>query len=1218
MTNALKFVGLLVHSVRRSSLFYAAILLLAVVALPSRSFAQNATIVGTVSDPTGAAIPNVSVAITNTDTGRTTTIPTNDAGQYVAPDLPVGHYTVKAVAAGFKTTDRQGIVLNVGDRLRVDFQMTIGAKTESITVEANPIAVQSDSAEVSSLVNGKQITELATNGRTIYSYVQLTPGAAGLTPDTQLPVPVGGNGNISFNGNRSGHNLYLLDGGENSDRGGAGSSSVMPSVDALAETRTLTSNYSADYGLSSGGTISSVVKAGTQTIHASAWEFFRNDALDARGFFNPAPQQVAKLRYNIYGFNVGGPVTFGKLYNPSKTKTFFFYNMEWRKIIQGQNINQQVPFTDTYGGNFANNLPADKTLNDKTTVVPNSGLHVPCANQLSSTQVAAFNAAGITKFSTPGADGDCAVHGGEPLSSQPTYVAFPGNAIPSGTNSLLNPYAQSLLTAGGSFGGIFPAPNNGSHFQQPVNAPIDVREEIVRIDQNIGDKFTIYGHFVAEQISQNFTTSMWSGDNVPSVGNSFGNPSYAGVVHTAYTISPTLVNEVSFNYNGNRINILPTGLVTSPDPYNRFFSVAGQDSDNRIPSINLGGSTGSQYTVNWMPWVNKADSYQIRDDVSWARGRHQIKMGGGWLLYKKVQDWFKNTQGNYTFNGSFTGNDFADYLLGYAQNYTEDALKESGHWNNVSWALYVQDNWRVNNRLTLNLGLRWDGIPHTYEASNQMANFYPGLYDTSTPALLSADGNTVCNGVDITTGCTGVSPALFNNTTIGQYFYVNGIAQCGSSGVPKGCVNNSWLNFQPRLGFAYDLKGDGKTVIRGGYGVMNERIQGNDVYNNAGTVPLAASINFTNVLLNNPGSSTTSNTPAAAGIPVNNVTGMDKSNYASPRSTQFSFGVEHSIGRSVLSVAYVGTQNRHQNYYQEINLAPQGDLAIFQENADCTTVTVYCPVVGNKPVYNLDVANPGYHGIRLARNEANSDYNSLQMSLRGSWLSNNLQYQVGYTYSHTNDATTAGSSAGDLGMISNPYLGWKYDFGPSPYDIRNNFFANFVYDLPFLRHSDNKLAKTLLGGWEISGIVIAKSGAPINIGENNNNVTNIVPNYGQNLNRPDQSGAVHNPHTVAEWFDTSIYTDPAPGTWGNTPRNSIRGPGRQNWNISFFKNFVFSETRGSNLQFRAEFFNLWNHTQLQGDGLNNGISNNFGASDFGQVKSAYDPRIIQLALKLYF
>jgi hypothetical protein len=1114
---------------------------------------QAGTIVGTVTDASGALLPNVTITITNTATGVSKSSVTNTAGEYIFPGIQIGTYDVKATLQGFKVAVRNGVVLNATDRLRTDFQMAVGAVSETVSVEAAGLAVQSDSGEVSSLINGTQITELSTKNRTIYSYASLTTGAANLNPDTQVPVPVGGaSGNISFNGNRPGHNLYLLDGGENSDRGGAGSSSVLPSMDAIAETQVLTSNYSAEYGLSSGGTISSVTKSGTNKYHASAWEFFQNDALQAHNYFDKPGAKKAEFRYNVFGFNVGGPVP------GLNHKLFFFYNMEWRRLVNGTNINQTVPLPSTYGGNFGST----------TITVP-------------TTASASFMARGC-----PGGVLPAGVTPGQP---------FPSNTIP---KCMLDANAQSLLTAGGKYGGIFPAPTNGAQFQAPVSLPNDLREEITRIDYNPTSKLTIYGSFVAESVAQNLATSMWSGDNVPSVGNTFGNPSYAGVLHTAYTIKPTLLNEVSFNYNGNRIHILPAGLVSAPSSFtfSPFFPHTGDGTNvqNRIPSIQLNGSTGTNYTSNWMPWNNKADSYQVRDDLSWSKGRHQLKMGGGWLLYKKVQDWFKNTQGNFQFNGKFTGNDFADYLIGLASNYTEDAVKSAGNWNNTSWALYLQDNFRANNRLTLNLGLRWDGVPHTYEANNKMNNFYTSLYDSNKAAILNA-GN---NSVSPASPGLGTSP----DPALPGSFYVNGIATCGK-GVPKGCVNDAWKNFGPRIGFAYDVAGDGKTVIRGGYGLMYERIQGNDVYNNAGTVPLAASINFNNVSLSSTPTDITTGVKNSGSIPVNNITGLDRNSYKAPSSSQYSLGVQRSLGKSVLAVSYVGSQNRHQNYYEETNLPVYGSLPT---------------LLANNSQYNASVPYLGYTSVRMAVNEANGNYNSMQASIRGS-LKSDLQYQVGYTYSHTNDAGSQNSSALDLGNISNPYQGWKYDFGPSPYDIHNVFFTNFVYDIPFLKNSSNKALKTGLGGWEVSGIVSVLSGAPLNIGTtsglNGNNVASIVPN---SSNRPNRSGAAHDPHAVTQWFDTSIFTAPAAGTWGNTPRSSVRGPGRDNWSLSLFKNFWFNQERGSNLQFRAEFFNVWNHTQFIGNQQLNGISTNLGSSNFGHVTGAYDPRTIQFALKLSF
>src|SRR5271166_31562 len=373
-----------------------AVLCVFLLGMSFHAFAQEATILGTVTDPSGSVVPNVKIRIIHVETNEVRNVVTNDVGQYVAADLPVGHYNVTAQASGFKMEDHHDVALNVADRARVDFQMQLGSTTETVSVEANVVRVQTDTGEVSSVVTGQQISQLSTNGRNVFALEALTPGASSIQADFQVPTSAGGDFNVSFNGQRVSHNLWVVDGGEAADRGGGGGADVLPSEDAIAEFRTMTSNYSAEYGLSSAGTISMVIKSGTKQLHATAFYFGRNDALDARNYFNPAPNPVAELRFHDFGFNVGGPVTLHP--KSSSPKTFFFYNMEWRRYITGGLYNQTVPFTSTYGGNFASNLPASSDDPLTKSPVPNSGLHVPCTGQLSAALAASFASAGITTF----------------------------------------------------------------------------------------------------------------------------------------------------------------------------------------------------------------------------------------------------------------------------------------------------------------------------------------------------------------------------------------------------------------------------------------------------------------------------------------------------------------------------------------------------------------------------------------------------------------------------------------------------------------------------------------------------------------------------------------------------------------------------------------------------------------------------------------------------
>jgi hypothetical protein len=1165
-----------VFCLKQLRLHHLAVLCLALVALSFTVKAQDATIVGTVTDPSGASVPNVKITITSIETGLTKTATTADSGTYVIPELKIGHYNARAEAAGFKIAEQKDLVLQVGDRARIDFQMQLGGAQETVTVEANAVRVQTDSGEQSNVITDQQMSQLSVNGRSIYQLAQLTPGASSQI-NGFVNTPVGGDSNVEFNGMRQNHNIYLLDGGEDDDRGGAGGMSIAPSTDAIAEFRALTSNYSADYGLSSGATMTMVLKSGSSTLHASAWEFLRNDALDARGFFNPANNldgthnQVAELRLNVFGFNVGGPVTLGKFYNRDRKKTFFFYNMEWRRLIQGNITNGQVvPLPSTYGGNFGT-----------------TAINVPSATTV---------APGVLFKNCPGGVAPAGVVQGSP---------FPGNTIPS---CMIDPNSTALLSAG-----IFPAPTAGNRFNGPSTTPTNLKEEVVRIDHNFSSKFSVFGHFIAEQVSQGYSISQWSGANIPTVGDTFGNPSYSAVVHATYSINPNLLNEVAFNYNGNRINIIPfagAGLSSLgiPSGYtatnSRLFT--GPNNLDRIPNIDLNGSTGTKFEISSWPWVNKADDYQIRDDISWTHGSHQFKFGGSWALYKKVQDLFGQTQGGFGFDGTFTGNDFADFLLGDAKSYQELAVQDKGLWNNVSWALYAQDNWRVNRKLTVNLGLRWDGVPHTYEANNRMGNFYPSLYNPANAATFNKNG-TICSG-PTDPGCAAASPGLGtspNPILAGVPLYLNGIGIPGQNGVPKGLVDNHWASFGPRIGFAYDLSGEGKTVVRGGFGIMYERIQGNDMYNAGPNIPFSLQVNApAPVEFDNPRLSL--GTGAAATFPINpaDITGLNRADYKQPASYQWSLGVQHSLGaRTVASVSYVGNTNRYQNDYTQYNLPPQAALIpLINGVAGATYATSGVPF-------------PGFRSIRLSTNEANSHYNGLQLDIN-SQVGKDLFLRAFYTYSKTIDPGTGSNGGQDLQDVSNPYMGWRYDVGPGGYDRTHNAVVNFIYDLPVFRHSDSRLLRTAVGGWQVSGIVTMESGIPINIGLSGNQGGNSLPNA---TNRPDLASKISYPQTVSatgqqviQYINPASFANPAIGAFGDLGHNAARGPGRDNWNISLFKSFVFSETRGSRLEFRAETFNTWNHTQF------NQVSNNFGSKNFGQFTSAFDPRVMQLGLKLYF
>src|ERR1035441_2091347 len=504
---------------------------------------ETASIVGTVVDQSGAAVPGAKVLLTNTDTGLVRPTTTNSTGSYAAHELTFGHYVVRVEAPGFKVSERTGITLNVNDTVRADAALQVGESKESITVEANTVQVQADTNEVSQTITASEVADLATNGRNIIQLAALVPGADSNLPDFDTPMAQTQNRTIQFNGQRSDHNDWIINGGEAYDRGGGGIMLVSPSEDPLEEFKVLPSNYPADLGQASGGIITMATKGGTRDYHLGAWEYFRNDKIDANTFFaNLNGQRRPELRYNAFGFNGGGPVP--KIGH--EKKTFFFYNQEWRREIQGNAINASSVPPAASGGNFGYLLPSNGCTGG-------SCVQLKAPQTADPSEIAKLAQYGLS----PGA-------------------IIPNNVIPSG---LIDSNAKALLAAG-----LFPSANSANNlYYATANQAVFYREENFRVDHQIGSKLALMASLIYDNASERDIPPLWAGGTYATAGSVMAVPSWAGVVHATYTISPTLLNEAAFNYNGNDLNITDFGVWQKPTGYTVPNLFPSDNPANKLP-----------------------------------------------------------------------------------------------------------------------------------------------------------------------------------------------------------------------------------------------------------------------------------------------------------------------------------------------------------------------------------------------------------------------------------------------------------------------------------------------------------------------------------------------------------------------------------------------------------------------------------------------------------
>jgi len=1138
------------------SLFWLALIAACLTATTPAWGQENAVITGTVTDPSGAAIPNAAITLTNQATQVARQSISSGSGGFNFVNLGVGQYTLVVTAAGFQKFSRTDIVLNVAQTREENVSLTVGSAGDTVTVQADALQVQTETSEVSNLISGEQVTQLATNGRNVTSLAALGMGKSNNLPSFGGVDALTSANGISFNGTRVSHNIYMLDGGELNDRGCGGCFSSLPSIDALAEFQTLDSNYSADYGLGSGGTVLMVIKSGTQQYHGSVWEFNRNEDYSANNYFTKqAGQGRPEFRLNVPGGNIGGPLFIPHVYNESRNRTFFFVNEEWRRLIQGSS----PAVANTIA---ANNFP---TLGEDLVYTPPSNGTVPV----------------VPATTDPRLVGD---DGNGGLYHQLGLVAgqpFPENKIP---KELIDQNAVLELNAG-----TFPKPNLGtSQFISSIPAPTNIREDVVRIDHTINSKFQLMGHYLHDQSSKSFFGPLWGDSSYPTVGTAMLNPSWSATIRLTQTYSPSLLNETSFLYSGNKIHLSPvaqgSNSFTQPSGWNAtsFFPAANNEGA-RLPEVQLGAPYSTTWSSSYFPWHNAYYGYQIKDDVSWTRGRHQFKFGFGYLRAPKNQQLQANTQGTANFNNTtFSGDSYINFLLGDAASFTQLDFLDGKHWVTNNYAMYAVDNWKATPRLTLNLGVRYDIMPHAFERSNQFANFVASDYDSS-----------LGNPVDPVSG-TLDSASL--TTFEGQQFYLNGVREAGVGGFPVGVVKNHYNTIQPRIGFAFNPDGTGKTVIRGGFGMFFERVQGNDVYNAALNPPFAYQPSATNVYFSNPNTSALTGQTTTQSFP-STLTNLDYE-YKAPGTAQFSLGIQRELAHSVIAVLqYVGSTGWNQSDDRHVNTLPfDAPLSVRQAVAS-----------GSAPT-NFYRQFPGFSDINQEENRTNANYHSLQAGIR---MENRhgLTVQFSYTWSHEIDIVS-----GDLGGVSNPF-NFEYDRGSGSLDRRNNFNASYIYQLPFFKRSSNLLARTALGGWEVSGVTFAESGTPINV-----TFGNDVLGYGGGItNRPDVTGKVTYPKTQKQWFDPSAFSAPvAPwdggsnNGFGNARKDTLRGPGQFNTNLSLFKAVPLSPGEGVKLEIRIESFNTFNHTQF------NAVDTSFTDGNFGAVTSAYDARTLQLGGKLRF
>jgi hypothetical protein len=1197
---------------------------------------SSSSITGTVKDTKGGVIQGATVTVSDPSQGVQRTSQTNELGIYVFPDLPPGTYALTAESQGFKKTTTQDIVLPVSSRINLgDTALEIGSLTDTITIEADQgqLQVSSSSGERSDLVTNRQIRDLALNGRNVVDLFKTIPGviSSGVVANAASTV-TNIVGNININGTRALQHEYTIDGITNINLGNNTGALVSINPDALEEVKVLTSNYQAEYGRSGGGYIGLTTRGGTSEFHGGARYFRRHDSMNANSYFNDERGGQGSFtrplyRYNYYGWDLGGPILIPKVLK-NRNKLFFFASQEYYQqlVPQASSVNIRVPTVLEKTGDFSQSV---------------DGAGKPIT---------------IIDPTTPG-------------------VAFPGNKIP--TNRLYGPGAAIM--------NFLPAPNttvgaNSYNYTSQVPSAYPRRETILRGDYQINGATRLSVRWVHNYDAQKFaygtTTASW---NWPlAITDRMNGPGNVQTISLTRNFGSTLVNEFIFGAGLGGVTIAPEGnkATRATTGINTPLLYPDANTPGLIPSLTFGGIASVPATVNtsvFGTFVQQFRIYQATDNLSKVWNNHLFKIG----IYIQSASNNSNSQNTVESNIDFstsgtnpltTGNPFANALLGVYNSYSQQSAKVYGAFGYKEISGYLQDTWKIHPRLTLDLGVRISWYQPVHNTAGPEAYFNPAAFDQSKAPRIY---HPVCVGASTCSSSAATyrawdpasgTPTLAN--TLPAFYVGKLVPNSGNiydgmslttSGYPPGGIKPPTILPQPRIGIAWDVAGNQKTVVRAGFGITFDRPESFTSFS-SNNPPYVLQPTLSNGYLSDiqPGGA-----GALSPLTVQGVTEQ----MTFPAVYSYSAGVQRNIGQGLLvDVSYVGSQSRHNPRRNNLNVPPYG-ITFTPAGQDPTkyaggTIPSVEPSLAaaysaanvkfsGANAYATDFLRPyqGFSDITYYNFDGNSTFNSLQAGLQRRFAKT-LTTGVAYTYSK---CTTTVSDDGTYTNILSPR---NYDYGLCAFDRTHAFVWNFVWDLPAPSKilGGNAVAKVVFDNWEVSGVTAVSSGNPTELGltisgQDAGNRLLGTPTSG-NLSGQQPRFFVTGTPQNGSTINLGAFTVPTINQAGPYSRFYLRNPIINNQDLAVFKKFVFDKEGKRYLQLRVEAFNVWNHVQFSGYNFTTNVTNAAGQTGsaifnnltglvptnnlrpagstsvlgtyFGEHNGANAMRVIQLGAKFYF